>query len=148
MSSAGQSLIFSIIPVLLGLALFLLLTLFNPASKKYVITQSSLVAKSADCTPIPKPCMSPSKVYVYDQLILRGHYVKEEERSEAAFSKFGLLEIGNLSHLAKGNPAKNLEIISTASNCDVINRLSCSNSPLFAALLPYLLDSSLKMVIV
>jgi len=148
MSELGQSFIFSILPILLGLSLFLILTLFNPTGKKYVITKGATIAKESNYnSALPLSAPFP-KNYLYDQLILRGVFFKKEEIArKVAFSRFGLLEFHNLPYLLEKKPPKNLVLISNSSDFDFLSRLSLSNSPQFAALIPYLLDSSLKVVI-
>src|SRR5690348_15648060 len=106
MSGVGQNFILSILPIILGLILFLLLMLFDPNGKKYVITKSATIVIKVN--PLAtRSSIRLSKNYLYDQLILEGMFVENVELlQKVAFSKFGMLSINNLTRLLNNRSPK------------------------------------------
>ena len=148
MNELGQSFILGLLPILLGAALFLILTRFNPLGKKYVLTHSVPNHIHVESPSFPKTFGCVTSAYLRDRLIINGVCLQDESAlQEAAFSKLGLLKVSELELLLKIKYPKRLELVANRFESEALSNLPYSSPKAFASILPYALSSSLKMVI-
>ncbi|MDE1846164.1 MAG: hypothetical protein KGH53_02700 [Candidatus Micrarchaeota archaeon] len=149
MNSLGEDFILKNIPILFGAALFLLLTYFNPITKRYVLTHHSSPLKSPDTkTEIPESATS-CEQYLSDRLLINGLGVhKGASLRKISFEKLGNIQIRDLPlFLNKPTGHLGISVVLSKSELWLFAHSTSSLSPTFGYLLPYLLDGSLKLVI-
>ncbi|MDE1828424.1 MAG: hypothetical protein KGH65_04660 [Candidatus Micrarchaeota archaeon] len=150
MSSYGQDILLEQLPLMLGLALFVLLMKFNPYSRHFVIqhniapTAKSQIAKDAE-----KGARAGN--YLSDQLIINGIRAgrgDSDNLRSRAFHSLGLVETplaGSYLLKCRDRPDR---ISLLSSNPAHLTNLLTEKSSLSGLLLAYLLDSKLEEIVV
>ncbi|MGB9732429.1 MAG: hypothetical protein ACP5P2_00345 [Candidatus Micrarchaeia archaeon] len=139
----GVEFVLNLVPILIGLAIFLALKIIDYNTKKISIAdESDSEIKEAIGPPLHSDLRAAFLELAKDELILNG--ISEKNRVEkTAFEKINLLPFWNIKHLISAKAKNSLLLF---ANEGQLEKLIKVYSPACGIILAYLLNDSLRLI--